>query len=199
KDNPDSLFTRIDAFGAPAVIALIAAVAVSPFIGANPIIASLGVGLVWGAEVGNEPKVRRALQGISDKLVPPIAYFGFGFLVLPLVLEADLLSMVFAVSAVTILRVAPRSLALAAGGGNKQIPQRTRDFMAWYGGAPGVTTALFLIMLTGMPMISGLNEVLEVGALCVALGVLGTQLGSRPLLNGYIRASARPNPKRAFA
>ncbi|MEO1015971.1 MAG: cation:proton antiporter, partial [Pseudomonadota bacterium] len=178
-----------------AVLGGVAAGALAGALGGGIIVAAAAAGLLWSEETGREPAARRRLHRLADRAIPPAAYFAFGFLLLPRLAEADLLTVMFAVAATTILRAAPRLIAL----NGTPLPTGARSFLAWYGGAPGAGTALFLIMLTGEPAVAGLDEALSVGALCVACGVVGARASSKPLLDGFLQSAARGRRRAAFA
>ncbi len=174
-------------------------------LGGNVVVAAAAAGLLWSEQMGREqappdiatwrPNARRRLQRLAERTVTPAAYFAFGFLLAPRLAEADLLTVMFAVAATTILRAAPRLMALKRA----TLPAGGRNFLAWYGGAPGAGTALFLIMLTGEPAVAGLDAALTVGALCVACGVVGARASSKPLLDGFLQSAARGRRRAAFA
>ncbi|MBI1393045.1 MAG: hypothetical protein GC152_09925 [Alphaproteobacteria bacterium] len=186
---------RIDAMGGPAVMAGFGAALLAPVIGGDMLIAAVAAGLVWSEEAGRAPGVRRVLQRLSERAIPPAAYFAFGFLMLPRLADADMLTTLYAVAAVTILRAAPRLAALSSA----KLPEGARNFIAWYGGAPGAGSALFLMMLTGEPAIANLDPALTVGSMCVACGVIGARASSKPLLDGFLQAAARGRSRRAYA
>ena len=176
---------------ASAVIAFGASLA----LGGEPVVAATAAGLVWGQSARAGANARGRLRRAIERTVTPLAYFGFGCLMLPRLYEADLLALVYAFAAVTLLRAGPRLAALQ----RTDTPRESQAFLAWYGGAPGVASALFLMSLTANPAIIEADAVLAVGALCVVGGVVAARMTSRPLVNIFLRQTALANRRRAFA
>ena len=167
----------------------------APAIGAEPIIAAFAAGLLWGEDTNARQSARLRLRRIVEQGVAPLTYLSFGCLFAPRILQADLLSIVFALAAVTIMRAGPRLAVLQSS----TLAKESQVFLAWFGGAPGAASALFLIMLLGNPALGAQDGLLTVGALAVFVGVLAARLTSRPLANAYLRASALASKRRMFA
>ena len=109
-------------------------------------------------------------------------------------LQADLLPVLFALAAVTVLRAGPRLAVLQ----DKKTPRENQVFLAWFGGAPGAASALFLIVLLDNPALTNQDGVLTVGALAVSAGVLAARLTSKPLANAYLRERAIAARRRLY-
>ncbi|MEL7488605.1 MAG: cation:proton antiporter, partial [Pseudomonadota bacterium] len=167
----------------------------APLIGAEPIVAAFAAGLLWGEDTNARQSARLRLRRVVEQGVAPATYFAFGCLFAPRILQADLLSIVFALAAVTVMRAGPRLAVLQSS----TLTKESQAFLAWFGGAPGAASALFLIMLLGNPALNDQDGILTVGALAVFVGVIAARLTSRPLANAYLRASAAAAKRRMFA
>ncbi len=172
---------------APYAIAagVIAALLAAPF-GAHPVFAATAAGLLWGEETAAPSTTRVRMRRAVDKLVLPAAFFAFGALLGPQILQADMLTVVFAIAAITVLRAGPRLASL----GSLSLAKESQLFLAWFGGAPGAASALFLISLFDAPSIMALDAVLTVGALTVMLSIFAARITSRPLLNVLLKETA---------
>ncbi len=162
-----------------------AALFAAPF-GAHPVIAATAAGLLWGEETAVPATTRVRLRRYVDKLALPAAFLAFGALLGPQILQADMLTVVFAVAAITVLRAGPRLASL----GSLSLAKESQLFLAWFGGAPGAASALFLISLFDAPSIMALDAVLTVGALTIMLSIIAARITSRPLLNVLLKETA---------
>ena len=140
-----------------------------------------------------DPRLR--LRRLIEHSVAPAAYFAFGCALAPRALQADMLTLIFAAAAVTVMRAGPRLAMLQSSG----LPKESQAFLAWFGGAPGAASALFILMLLDDTMIVDHEAFLSVGALTVAAGIFAARLTSRPLANAFLRQSAIARRRRMFA
>ncbi|MEZ5892792.1 MAG: cation:proton antiporter [Parvularculaceae bacterium] len=168
---------------------------IAPMIGAHPVIAAAAAGLLWGEQTSALVVTRVRLRRLAEHFVAPLAYLAFGIVLGPRVFQADLLTIVFAASAVTLMRAGPRLAALR----KSNLPRESQMFLAWFGGAPGAASALFLISLFDAPSIVAQDAVLTVGALAVAFGVFAARLTSRPLVKLLIKQTAVAKKRAMFA
>ncbi|MEL6371870.1 MAG: cation:proton antiporter [Pseudomonadota bacterium] len=178
-----------------ALMAGAAAFTFGPMVGGEPIVAATAAGLLWGEQTNAASPTRLRIRQFAEQSVTPLAYLGFGCLVAPRLFQADLLSIVFAIAAVTILRVGPRLIVL----NTPSLPKESQAFLAWFGGAPGAASALFTIYLIGQPALTNPDGVLTVASLAVVGGVISARLTSRPLVNAYLRRNAVAKRRRAYA
>ncbi|MEO0880749.1 MAG: hypothetical protein AAFY22_13685 [Pseudomonadota bacterium] len=178
-----------------AIAAGVVSFAVAKLVGGDALIAALSAGLLWGEETGALTSSRLRLRRAVEQGVAPAAYFAFGCLFAPRILQADLLSIVFAVAAVTVMRAGPRLAILQT----PSLPRESQAFLAWFGGAPGAASALFLMMLFGNAALVDQDAILTVGALAVAAGVIAARLTSRPLANAFLRQRALAAKRRFYA
>ncbi|WDI32032.1 cation:proton antiporter [Hyphococcus flavus] len=171
------------------------AVLISPVVGAHPVIAAAAAGLLWGEDTRAAVMPRVRLRRLAERNIAPFAYFGFGVLLGPRILQADLLSIVFAAAAVTVMRAGPRLFSLK----KTTLPKESQMFLAWFGGAPGAASALFLISLFDAPSIVAQDAILTVGALAVTFGVVAARLTSRPLVKLLLKETALAKKRARFA
>jgi NhaP-type Na+/H+ or K+/H+ antiporter len=181
--------------GRAAVVGGVVAVMAAPLLGANPVIAAGAAGLLWGEDTRSPNSVRLGMRRLVEFAVAPAAYFLFGLALAPRAIEGDLLSTLYALAAVSIMRVGPR-FALLHG---SRLPKESQAFLAWFGGAPGAASALFLLSLADDPMIVDHDGVLTIGALAVTAGVIAARLTSQPLASHFLRRSASARRRRALA
>ncbi len=179
----------------PAIIAGSLAALFAALMGAHPVIAAAAAGLLWGEQTLAPMTTRVRMRRIVERAVAPAAYLLFGVLLAPRLFQADLLTVVFILSAVTIVRAGPRLFSLQ----KTTLPKESQMFLAWFGGAPGAASALFLISLLDAPSVIAQDAVLTVGALAVALGVVAARLTSRPLLKIFLKQTAIAKKRAMFA
>ncbi len=181
--------------GRYAFYAALFSVVFAALLGFNAIIAAGAAGLVWGQETDASATTRLRLRRVVEQSVPPAAYFLFGAVLGARLLEADLLSAIFAMAAVTVMRAGPRLATLQSS----PLPKESQVFLAWFGGAPGAASALFLVSLLDDAMIVDHEALLTVAALAVLAGVFAARLTSRPLANAFLRQTAMAKKRRMYA
>jgi hypothetical protein len=140
-------------------------------------------------------RARLSLRRLIEQGVAPIAYFAFAATLAPRLLEVDLLTVLFAAAAVTIMRAGPRLAMLQSA----EMPRESRAFLAWFGGAPGAASALFTLALIDDPMIVDHDAFLTAAATSVIAGVIAARLTSKPLANGLLRQLALARRRRLLA
>ena len=160
-----------------------AAFALASFVGGTPLVAAAAAGLVWGEQTRSVVTTRVRLRRGVETAVAPVAYFAFGAALAPRFFQGDLLMIVFAIGAVTLLRVVPRLIALKSS----SLPNEAQAFLAWFGGAPGAASALYLMTLFDAPALVAQDTILTVGAVAVVFGVFAARLTSRPLLTIFLK------------
>lgn len=179
----------------PAMLAGAVAYLGAPFFGGEPIIAAAAAGFIWSEEIPMKRQTRVRLRRYIDMAVMPVAYAGFGFLVGHRVLEADTLVLLFSVSAITLLRVIPRLIALK----KLELREEEQSFLAWFGGAPGAASALYLLSLIDSAAVIDQEALLTIGTTTILLGILATRLSSRPLARYFIRHAAIARKRRYYS
>jgi len=181
--------------GQIAILGGIVAFGIAPMLGCDPIVAAASCGLLWGEQTSAAAPTRLRVRRFAERIVRPLAYFGFGLLITPRLFQADLLTIVFAIAIVTIIRVAPRLAILQT----PSLPKESQFFLAWFGGAPGAASALFTITLLGNPALYEADAVLIIAALAITIGVFGARLTSKPIADAYLRETALAKKRRQFA
>ena len=179
----------------PAIIAGVGSFALAPLLGGHAVVAAAAAGLLWGEQSSAAIVTRVRLRRLIERNAAPIAYLAFGILLAPRIFQADLLSIVFALAAVTVMRAGPRLASLK----KTSLPKESQMFLAWFGGAPGAASALFLISLFDSPAIVAQDAVLTVGALAVVFGVIAARLTARPLVKTFLKETALAKKRALFA
>lgn len=164
-------------------------------LGVNAVIAAGACGLIWGEEIRTTSMARLRLRRRIEETVQPAAYFLFAAAFAPRLFGADLLSILFAIAAATVLRAGPRLAVLQMS----PLAPESQRFLAWFGGAPGAASALFLLSILDDAVIVDHEAVLTVSALAVVAGVAAARLTSRPLANGFLRQLATARKRRLLA
>ena len=167
----------------------------APLVGADPVIAAGAAGLLWGEETRTGVAARLQMRRLIEQGVAPAAYFAFGLALAPRLFEADLLTVIFAVAAATVMRAGPRLAVLQSS----PLDKESQVFLAWFGGAPGAASALFILSRFDDAMILDHDAFLTVGAVAVIAGVLAARLTSKPLASSFIRQSAIARRRRMLA
>ena len=174
--------------------ALLAALLSSIF-GGNILMTAAAAGLIWSEESPCRGLPRLRLRRSAELGIIPVTYFAFGLIMGPRLLEADLLIVVFALAAATLMRAVPRLASLH----HSSYPREAQGFLAWFGGAPGAASALCLISLLDTAGLVGLDAILTVGTPSVFFGVIAARLSSKPLLDSYLKESARARKRAMLA
>jgi NhaP-type Na+/H+ or K+/H+ antiporter len=178
-----------------AVAAGLGAYVFAALLGAEPVVAAGAAGLIWGEETRGAKALRIKLRRIVERTVSPAAYFAFGATFAVRAFGADMLTIIFALAAVTALRAGPRFAMLQ----RSDLPKESQAFLAWFGGAPGAASALFVLSILDRSMIVDHEAVMTVCAIAVAAGVVAARLTSRPLAQAFLRQSALAKRRRMFA
>lgn len=163
--------------------------------GFNPVVAAGACGLIWSEEARGPSFRRIRLRRRVEGVVQPAAYFLFAATFATRLFSADLLTVLFAAAAATVLRAGPRLAMLQMS----SLAPESQRFLAWFGGAPGAASALFLIDLLDNSTIADHEAVLSVAALAIYAGVIAARLTSRPLANGFLRELAAARKRRTLA
>lgn len=177
------------------VMALAGSVLICSLIDAHIVVAAAAAGLLWGEDTFAPIVTRVRIRRFAERNISPIAFAAFGILLGPRIFQGDLLSVLFALIAVSVLRAGPRYAALK----KTKLPKQSQMFLAWFGGAPGAASALFLISLFDAPSVFAQDEILTVGALAVTFGVLAARLTSKPLVQFFLKESALARRREKFA
>ncbi|MGV6801345.1 MAG: cation:proton antiporter domain-containing protein [bacterium] len=159
------------------------------------ILAGLGAGLILAEEAKLSGKIRHLLREQIEEILTPSALILFGFALGPRIFDAGLLVFVFAIAATTFLRFIPRLVALQGS----KIDKEDHHFIAWFGGAPGAASALYLLHLLGLAALPDQERVLTIGASVIVLSIITTRLSTRPLVNWFIQQAAISRKRRYFS
>ena len=177
--------------GAAALIGFI----VAPMLGGHPVVAAAAAGLIWGEQTGSFSTTRVRMRRTVENSIAPLGYLFFGMLLAPRFFQGDLPAILFALAAVTLIRALPRLIALK----NTNLPKASQGFLAWFGGAPGAASALYLITLFDNAALVAQDAILTVGALAIVFGVFIARLTSQPLLKFFLKETALAKKRAAIS
>lgn len=162
------------------------------FTGFDPVMAAAGAGLLYSEEAKLSGAVRTRLWRTGERWLTPFAFAGFGFIFGPVLVQADFLVWVMGVVAVTLGRIAPRMLVLQGRG----LQSQDRNFLAWFGGAPGAASALMLLSLLGSPTAVVQDQPVALAAVTILLGLAFTRLTSQALTQRLVQETALARKRR---
>ncbi|MBT8227802.1 MAG: sodium:proton antiporter [Dactylosporangium sp.] len=175
-----------DHFATFAVLALaLLAYACSSALGGNGFVAAFVAGIVFGS-------VSRHTEAESADVAETVSVFAslvvwllFGAALVGPVIRAGglLLPVVFAVLALTVLRIGPVALALAGTG----LRARTLGFVGWFGPRGLASVVFILIAVTRLPELPASAPLMQAVTVTVLLSVLLHGLTAEPLTGRYGR------------
>ncbi|WP_240157180.1 cation:proton antiporter [Pseudonocardia broussonetiae] len=176
-------------FAGIAVLALalacyLAAVAV----GGNGFVAAFCGGLAFGAAAGRRGPAEVVFLEQASGLVSLLVWIAFGLIAVPLVLAGlDVVTVVYAVLSLTVVRMLPVALALVGSG----LDRRTVAFVGWFG--PRGLASLVFALLAVEELGPQADPAVVVIAVTVLLSVVVHGLSAAPLAARYGRSvGARP-------
>ncbi len=174
--------------------AAILAFIISSLVGSHGSVAMMATGLIWGeqSKIGYVSRIK--LRYGIEYLVIPLAFFLFGFLLVPTIMEANLLMLTFAVAVVTVARVVPRLLVLQ----RSPLAKEGQVFLAWFGGTPGAASVLYLLTLLDNGNLYYQELILLVASVSILIGVFVARITSRPLTTFYIRGMASAHKRKLY-
>lgn len=177
-----------------AIIGAVLVMVLAPLLGGHSVVAAAALGLIWGEQSRAGYVTRIKLRVRSEYILIPASFFVFGFVLAQRIFEADLLVFTFALAAVTVMRAGPRLAALQ----KSVLPNEGQVFFAWFGGTPGVASALYTLSLVGNGNLLNQELLLTLASVCVIAGVLTARLTSQPIAKNYIRAMATAQRRQMF-
>jgi NhaP-type Na+/H+ or K+/H+ antiporter len=137
--------------------------------------------------------------GLTEALADPLGFavwFAFGLLAVPLLFEnTGWGEVVFAVLALTLLRMVPVALALLGTG----LRPQTVAFVGWFGPRGLATVVFTLLALEGLELDADLTRVVATTCLTVLLSVLAHGLSADPLARRFGAWAERTQPVEELA
>ncbi len=164
------------------------------FLGFDPVMTTIAAGLLYAEEAPLRGAVRTRLWRTGERWITPFALGAFGFLLGPILGQADFLVWVMALITLTAVRAGPRLLALQYS----ELEAQDRRFLAWFGGAPGVASALMLLSLLASPAIIVQDQPIALATVTVFCGILITRLSSVPLTQRLVQETALAQKKKRY-
>jgi NhaP-type Na+/H+ or K+/H+ antiporter len=153
----------------------------------NGFIAAFVGGIAFGAQVQKEAaevEVAVELPELLGEILALVVWFLFGAVLVPVVIEhSGLLTVVYALLSLTVLRMLPVSLALIGTG----LDRRTVLFVGWFGprGLASVVFALLAVEELGETLL--VAQAIAVVCLTVLLSVVLHGVSAGPLGRRYVR------------
>ncbi|GIE29507.1 sodium:proton antiporter [Actinoplanes italicus] len=165
-----------------ALVAYLASVAVH----GNGFIAAFCAGLAFGAMAGPRGPAELVFLEQTGGLVSLLVWLVFGAIAIPIVLEsANLVTVLYAVLSLTVVRMVPVALALIGAG----FDRKTVLFIGWFG--PRGLASLVFALLSLEELGPGADRAVTVIGLTVLISVLVHGLTANPLAGRYGRAVTR--------
>lgn len=175
------------------VATTLAAYALTAEFGGSGFIASFVAGLTFGIVVGHEA-VEHAIEFTEEigDLLSAVTFLLFAAVFVgPSVREIDAIGVLYAVLALTVIRMVPVAVAMLGTGARRP----TVAFAGWFG-PRGLATIVFLLTVVEEAALPGTARITEVATVTVVLSVLLHGVTALPLTSRYVswwRANPRPD------
>lgn len=157
-------------------------------VGGNGFVAAFCGGLAFGASAGSRAKSELVFLEQVSSLVSMLVWAVFGAVTVAIVLDrVTVLTVVYAVLSLTVVRMVPVALSLIGSG----LDRRTVLFVGWFGprGLASIVFALLALDALG-PEADGAVAII---AVTILLSVLAHGLSATPLATRYGRVAATPS------
>jgi len=162
-----------------ALVAYLAALAAH----GNGFIAAFCAGLAFGAVAGPRGPGELVFLEQAGDLVSLLVWLVFGAIAIPIMLDsADLVTVLYAVLSLTLVRMVPVALSLIGAG----FDRKTVLFIGWFG--PRGLASLVFALLSLEELGDGADRAVTVIGLTVLISVLVHGLSAKPLATRYGRA-----------
>jgi sodium/hydrogen antiporter len=167
-----------------AVLALaLAAYAASLSLHGNGFVAAFCGGLAFGATAGQRGQAELVFLEQADGLVALLVWLAFGAIAVPIMIHhTDLMTLLYAVLSLTVVRAVPVALATVGSG----LDRYTVLFLGWFG--PRGLASLVLALLALEELGPDADRAVAIIAVTVLLSVLAHGLSARPLAARYGKA-----------
>ena len=168
---PSRFAICLPASGRRRVVAL--AIAFSAFqfaelIGGNGFIAAFVAGMAFGNTLGQQCKFLYEFAEAEGQLLILLTFMVFGSVMIPVVLlQLNPMYFVFAVLALTVMRMLPISLSLLGAG----VTPVTSAFLGWFG-PRGLASVLYLLIILEGAAIAHKQEIFMICTLTITLSIL---------------------------
>lgn len=167
----------------PLVVFALAVVAysVAVVLDVNGFVAAFVAGLAFGTVLGTHEEELRGFTEETGTLLSLLVWFSFGAVMLePGLAAATWRDLVFAILALTVVRMVPVAIALAGSG----FDRATVAFIGWFG-PRGLASVVFGLLAVDSLAQAEAKVVLGVVVVTVALSVLAHGISSSPLAGRY--------------
>jgi NhaP-type Na+/H+ or K+/H+ antiporter len=151
----------------------------------NGFVAAFCGGMTFGATAGRRGETELVFLEQASGLVSLFVWLAFGAIALPLMLDnVDLVTVLYAVLSLTLVRMAPVALALLGAG----LDRDTVLFIGWFG--PRGLASLVFALLTLEELGADADEAVAVIGMTVLLSVVAHGLSASPLAARYGNSAA---------
>ena len=145
--------------------------------GGNGFVAAFLGGMAFGSVASSRDELTLEFTGDAGELLSLVVWFLFGAaMIVPAFDHVEWTDVVFAVLALTIVRMAPVALSLSRSG----LDRSTVAFIGWFG-PRGLASVVFALIAVDSLETSDANRVLAVVTLTILLSVVAHGLTSSPL------------------
>ncbi|MGY1695619.1 cation:proton antiporter [Geodermatophilus sp. SYSU D00814] len=175
-----------ESVGAAVLALTLVAYAGALAVSANGFVAAFCGGLGFGAAAGRQGPAERAFLDQAGGLVSLLVWLAFGALALPIaVARVDLVTVLYAVLSLTVVRMVPVAVACAGSG----LDRDTVLFVGWFG--PRGLASLVFALIALDELGDAADRAVAVIAVTVLLSVVAHGLTAAPLASRYRRALGR--------
>jgi len=161
-------------------------------VGANGFVAAFVAGMAFGSLLPSELEPTIAFTDVTGEVLSLLVWFVVGAAMLvPAFEQAQWQDVVFAVLALTVIRMLP--VAIACWG--LQLDRRTVAFIGWFG-PRGLASVIFALLAVDTLDVPDANRVLAAVTVTVVLSVLAHGITASPFAARYGTAVATLRPER---
>ncbi|RFB06082.1 cation:proton antiporter domain-containing protein [Parvularcula marina] len=163
-------------------------------IGLDPVMTLAGAGVAYSEEARLSAAIRTRYWRTGEATLSPIALALFGLIIAPHAVTLDFLIWFMALVGVGMVRALARYLALVPS----HLPVADQTFLIWYNGAPGVGSALMLLIFTASnaPLT---DQPMALAAAAVLMGLASARMVSKPLTRRLVQQTALAQKRRYSA
>lgn len=159
-------------------------------LGGSGFIACFVAGLVFGALIG--PRVDEVIELVEEAgglLSGATFLLAAAVLLGPVLTRLDVTVVVFAVLALTVVRMLPVALSLIGSGASTP----TKAFAGWFG-PRGLATIVFTLTVVRDADLAGARTVVDAAAVTVALSIVAHGVSAPALIERYVRKETTNSP-----
>lgn len=174
--------------GIVALALAVGAFALAESLQGNGFIAAFAAGLTFGSTLGRKCEFLFEFEATEARILVLLAFTAFGCVLLPAAAgQIGVAQVVYALLALTVLRMLPIGLSLLGAG----VGLPTRLFLGWFG-PRGLASLLFLLLILLEADVEHTEEIFAAVVTCVLLSVILHGLSAAPAARRYAHLVERP-------